>query len=142
MSKHTTFRIGGPADLYVEPEIAQVGDVISYCIDNNIPITILGNGSNILVGDEGIEGVVISFGSAESKINNQGNTVVVEAGAMLSTVANKAAKAGLSGIEFASGIPGSIGGAVFMNAGAYGGEIKDIIESVIILYADQWKRNC
>ncbi|MCR5144848.1 MAG: UDP-N-acetylmuramate dehydrogenase [Lachnospiraceae bacterium] len=133
MSKHSTFHIGGPADLYVEPEIEQAGDVISYCMDNDIPITILGNGSNILVGDKGIRGVVLSFGSAASKIKIDGNIIIAEAGAMLAKVANEAANNSLSGLEFAAGIPGTVGGAMLMNAGAYGGEMKDVVKSVTVM---------
>ncbi|MBR1623114.1 MAG: UDP-N-acetylmuramate dehydrogenase, partial [Pseudobutyrivibrio sp.] len=95
--------------------------------------TIIGNGSNLLVMDDGIEGVVISLGKKASDILISGDTIIAEAGALLSQVSNAAADACLTGMEFASGIPGSIGGAVYMNAGAYGGEIKDIIESVLVL---------
>ncbi len=133
MKSHTTFRIGGPADIYIEPDYAAIIPLIQFLKEQEIPFIVIGNGSNLLVSDEGIEGVVISLGKQSNDITINGDTVVVEAGALISTVANKAAKAGLTGMEFASGIPGSIGGAVFMNAGAYGGEMKDIIESVLIL---------
>ena len=133
MKGHTTFRIGGPADIYIEPDYASIIPLIQQLKQQEIPFLVIGNGSNLLVSDEGIEGVVISLGKQSNDITINGDTVVVEAGALLSTVANKVAKAGLTGMEFASGIPGSIGGAVFMNAGAYGGEIKDILESVLIL---------
>lgn len=138
MKKHTTFKIGGPADIYVEPSISQMVPLLRYLKENNIPYMVIGNGSNLLVSDDGIDGVVISLGKAASEItiNAEDETVVAEAGAMLSAVANRASEVGLTGLEFASGIPGSIGGAVFMNAGAYGGEMKDVIVSVQILDED------
>lgn len=138
MKKHTTFRIGGPADIYVEPSISQMVPLITFLKESSVPYIVIGNGSNLLVSDEGIEGVVISFGksAAEISINQDTAEITVEAGAMLSSVANRAADAGLTGLEFASGIPGSIGGAVYMNAGAYGGEMKDVITTVQILRED------
>ncbi|NEX01599.1 UDP-N-acetylmuramate dehydrogenase [Pseudobutyrivibrio sp. NOR37] len=136
MKGHTTFRIGGPADIYIEPDYASIIPLIKYLKEQDVQFMIIGNGSNLLVSDEGIDGVVISLGKNSDAITINGDTMVVEAGAMLSSVANAAANAGLTGLEFASGIPGSIGGAVYMNAGAYGGEMKDIIESVLILTDD------
>jgi UDP-N-acetylmuramate dehydrogenase len=138
MKKHTTFRIGGPADIYVEPSISQMVPLITFLKESSVPYIVIGNGSNLLVSDDGIEGVVISLGksAAEISINTDTAEITVEAGAMLSSVANRAADSGLTGLEFASGIPGSIGGAVYMNAGAYGGEMKDVITSVQILKAD------
>lgn len=138
MKKHTTFRIGGPADIYVEPSISQMVPLITFLKESSVPYIVIGNGSNLLVSDDGIEGVVISFGksAAEISINQDTAEITVEAGAMLSSVANRAADAGLTGLEFASGIPGSIGGAVYMNAGAYGGEMKDVITTVQILRED------
>ncbi len=133
MSKHTTFKIGGPADIYVEPSIVQVVPLIKLLKKQAIPFMVIGNGSNLLVSDDGIEGVVISFAKPAADIQIDGTSITAEAGAMLSSVANQAAAAGLTGLEFASGIPGSIGGAVYMNAGAYGGEIKDVLTSVTIL---------
>ena len=140
MKNHTTFRIGGPADIYIEPAYSSIIPLIQYLKASDVPFMVIGNGSNLLVSDEGIEGVVISLGKKTSAITISGDTMVVEAGAMLASVANAAADAGLTGLEFASGIPGSMGGAVFMNAGAYGGEIKDILESVTILTADMEKK--
>ena len=125
MKNHTTFRIGGPADIYIEPAYSSIIPLIQYLKASDVPFMVIGNGSNLLVSDEGIEGVVISLGKKTSAITISGDTMVVEAGAMLASVANAAADAGLTGLEFASGIPGSMGGAVFMNAGAYGGEIKE-----------------
>ena len=133
MSGHTTFKIGGPADIYVEPSISQVVPLIKLLQNQAIPFMVIGNGSNLLVSDEGIEGVVISLAKPAADIRIDGTVITAEAGAMLSSVANQAASAGLTGLEFASGIPGSIGGAVYMNAGAYGGEIKDVLTSVTIL---------
>ena len=135
MKKHTTFRIGGPADIYVEPSISQMVPLIAFLVESDIPHMVIGNGSNLLVSDEGIEGVIISFGknAAAITIDETNGEVVAEAGAMLSSVASRAADAGLTGLEFASGIPGTIGGAVYMNAGAYGGEMKDVLISVQIL---------
>lgn len=136
MKKHTTFRIGGPADVYVEPAMSEVVNLINLLRNQQIPFMVIGNGSNLLVSDEGIEGVVVSLGKNAGNITIDGDIVTAQAGALLSSVANKAAEAGLTGLEFASGIPGSIGGAVYMNAGAYGGEIKDVLISVDVLTAD------
>ncbi|MBP5594912.1 MAG: UDP-N-acetylmuramate dehydrogenase [Pseudobutyrivibrio sp.] len=133
MKGHTTFRIGGPADIYIEPDYASIIPLVQYLKAQDVPFMVIGNGSNLLVSDDGMDGVVISLGKNSDGITISGDTMVVEAGAMLSSVANAAADAGLTGLEFASGIPGSIGGAVYMNAGAYGGEIKDVIESVLVL---------
>ncbi len=136
MKNHTTFRIGGPADIYIEPDYAAIVPLIKYLKEADVPFTVLGNGSNVLVSDDGIEGVVISLGKKSDAITINGDTIQVQAGAMLSSVANRAADAGLTGLEFASGIPGSIGGAVYMNAGAYGGEMKDVLTEVCVLTND------
>lgn len=133
MSRHTTFRIGGPAQLMVTPGTAQLPEVVAWCRERKVPYTIIGNGSNLLVGDGGIRGIVIALGSRASDIAVEGNVITAEAGALLSKTAHRAAEAGLAGMEFAAGIPGSLGGAVVMNAGAYGGEMKDIIVSVQVL---------
>lgn len=133
MSSHITFRVGGVADCYVKPSLKQLPEVISLCQQFEIPWQIIGNGSNLLVGDKGIRGVVIEMGRNADKITIDGNTIAAEAGAMLAATAKQAAREGLAGMEFASGIPGTIGGAVVMNAGAYGGEMKDIIKSVTVL---------
>ena len=140
MKAHTTFRIGGPADIYVEPAYSDIADILLFLKGENVPFTVIGNGSNLLVSDAGIEGVVIALGKKSSAITISGDTIVAEAGALLSTVANAAADAGLTGLEFASGIPGSLGGAVYMNAGAYGGEIKDVLESVTVINTDLEKQ--
>ena len=131
MKRHTTFKIGGPADIYVEPTITELSDILSYAAKKNLPYTIIGNGSNLLVADAGIRGLVIGMGPKMGSIDVKKNTVTAEAGATLAAVALTAQKNGLGGMEFASGIPGSVGGAVFMNAGAYGGEMRDILIEVM-----------
>ena len=136
MSRHTTFRIGGMAEIFLMPTIKEAVDVITLCRAKKIPYTIIGNGSNLLVGDKGIPGVVIEFGANASSIEVKENMIRAEAGALLSKVAHKALEASLGGMEFAAGIPGSIGGAVVMNAGAYGGEMKDVLETVTVLTRD------
>lgn len=136
MSRHTTFAIGGTADMYVEPAISEMADVIGYCMENEIPVTIVGNGSNILVSDDGIRGMVIALGNNAADIRVEDDHVYAEAGARLTRVANIAAEHGLSGIEFAAGIPGTVGGAMMMNAGAYGGEMCDIVENVTVVNYD------
>ena len=139
MKKHTTFRIGGNADMLVSPTVVQIPEIVALAKDYQIPVTIMGNGSNLLVGDKGIRGLVLAVGKgadsilvehmeAESKAR-----ISVGAGALLSKVAAEAARNSLTGFEFAAGIPGTIGGAVVMNAGAYGGEIKDVLVSVRVL---------
>lgn len=133
MSRHTTFRTGGPADLLVQPKTEQIAQILEVCRNAEIPWTVIGNGSNLLVGDGGIRGVVLEIGKQMSDIVIEGTTVTAGAGAMLSSIASKVAAAELTGMEFASGIPGSLGGAVVMNAGAYGGEMKDILQEVTVL---------
>ncbi len=133
MSKHTTFRIGGKADVFVTPKINQVAEIMSFAKDNNIPVTIMGNGSNLLVGDKGIRGLVLSFGKEAEELLVEDNFMTIHAGCLLSKAAAEAAKRGLSGLEFAAGIPGTLGGAIVMNAGAYGGEMKDVVVSVKVL---------
>ncbi len=136
MKKHTTFRIGGPADFYVEPDETQLIKLLQIAKECNMPVTVVGNGSNLLVGDGGIRGLTVGIGKGLSKIEVSDNTITAGAGAILASAASKAADASLGGMEFAAGIPGSIGGAVVMNAGAYGGEIKDIIISATVLTTD------
>ena len=133
MSKHTTFRIGGKADLFVSADEKSLPQLLKEAADEKIPITIIGNGSNLLVGDGGIRGLVIEIGKGMDKIEISDNIMTVGAGTLLSKAANTAAEHGLSGMEFAAGIPGSVGGAVVMNAGAYGGEMKDIIMDVDVI---------
>lgn len=134
MCKHTTFRLGGPADFYLCPtEVKQVEEILHICKEEEMPYFILGNGSNLLVSDKGFRGVVIQIYKNMNQIQVEGEKVKAQAGALLSAIAKKAAQAELTGMEFASGIPGTLGGAAVMNAGAYGGEMKDILESVTVL---------
>ena len=135
MRKHTNFKIGGNADVFViAKNIEEIKCVIKFSKENNILLTILGNGSNVLVSDKGIRGIVLQVGTKEIKIEKQKNALVeVEAGVMLGALAQALLKQSISGFEFAAGIPGSIGGAIRMNAGAYGGEIKDIVKDVAVL---------
>lgn len=138
MKKHTTFRIGGPADYYAEPDMSRISKLIEMAKACDMPVTVIGNGSNLLVGDKGIRGLVIGIGKGISEITAQdnGHIITAGAGAILAAVAANAAEASLSGLEFASGIPGSVGGAVVMNAGAYGGEIKDVLIDATVLTAE------
>lgn len=133
MCNHTTFRTGGPAQLYLTPDAEQIQPVLELCRQEKIPFVVIGNGSNLLVGDKGIEGAVIEIGKRMSQITVEGEVITAQAGAMMSAVASRAAAASLTGLEFASGIPGSIGGAVVMNAGAYGGEMKDVLLSATVV---------
>lgn len=136
MQKHTTFRIGGNADYYICPNEQQLASVLTLAKECQIPVTVIGNGSNLLVSDLGIRGLVIEIGRNMDFVNVEGTQITVGAGTLLAKVANCAQEAGLGGLEFAAGIPGSVGGAVVMNAGAYGGEIKDILKEVTILTKD------
>ena len=137
MTSHTTFRIGGPADYFVMPEtVEELANVLKLCKEENTPYFILGNGSNLLVGDKGFRGVVIQLYKNFDGLSMEGTKITVKSGAMLIRVAKEAGKAGLTGLEFASGIPGTIGGAMVMNAGAYGGEMKDVVTSVTVLTKD------
>ena len=133
MKKHTTFRVGGPADVLVQPDETALAAILALCRQYYVPYSFIGNGSNLLVGDKGIRGVVIEMTDPMGNIEVDGPQITAQAGAMLSKIANTAASNGLGGMEFAAGIPGSVGGAVVMNAGAYGGEMKDIIERVYVL---------
>ena len=134
MSRHTTFRVGGPADFFVTPKVKEeVRDVIRICKEAGMPYYIIGNGSNLLVSDAGYRGVIVQIYKEMNEVKAEGDLVKAQAGALLSGIAAKALGAELSGFEFASGIPGTIGGACVMNAGAYGGEMKDVLESVTAL---------
>lgn len=134
MSRHTTFRVGGPADFFVTPKAKEeVRDVICICKEAGMPYYIIGNGSNLLVSDAGYRGVIVQIYKEMNEVKVEGDLVKAQAGALLSGIAAKALGAELSGFEFASGIPGTIGGACAMNAGAYGGEMKDVLESVTVL---------
>lgn len=133
MKKHTTFRVGGPADVLVQPDETALAAILALCRRYHVSYSFIGNGSNLLVGDKGIRGVVIEMTDPMGNIEVDGTKITAQAGAMLSKIANTAASNGLGGMEFVAGIPGSVGGAVVMNAGAYGGEMKDIIEKVYVL---------
>ena len=133
MSKHTTFRIGGAAEVFAAPDARELPQLLAMAKGADVPVTVIGNGSNLLVGDRGIAGLVIEIGERMSEVRIEGTILVAGAGALLSKAAQTAAAAGLGGLEFAAGIPGSVGGAVVMNAGAYGGEMKDVLQSVKVL---------
>lgn len=133
MRLHTTFKTGGNAEVLVQPAAEELMRVIELCNCYQEPWIVIGNGSNLLVSDEGIAGVVIEIGKYQSEIAIRDDMMVAQAGALMSTVAKQAASEGLTGLEFASGIPGTIGGAVVMNAGAYGGEIKDVLKYAAVL---------
>ncbi|MDO4941261.1 MAG: UDP-N-acetylmuramate dehydrogenase [Lachnospiraceae bacterium] len=134
MKKHTTFKVGGPADIFVELENAeQLRDILAAAEEFDMPVYIIGNGSNLLVGDLGYRGLIIQIYKGMNQIKVNGNQMKVQAGALLSTIARKALEHNLGGFEFASGIPGTLGGAVAMNAGAYGGEMKQVIRQATVL---------
>ena len=137
MKNYTTFRIGGPADLLIQPSSEEeLIRIAAYLRQKDISAVVLGNGSNVLVKDGGIRGVVIKIGKNMGNIRTEGEELTAEAGALLSAAALATADGGLTGMEFAAGIPGSVGGAVFMNAGAYGGEMSQIIVSCRALMPD------
>lgn len=128
MKNHTSFKLGGPADILVTPQSKeQLIKILDYCKDSSIPFNIIGNGTNLLVRDKGIRGVVIKIFNNMNDIKVEGNVICAQAGALLSKIAYTAYENGLTGFEFAHGIPGTLGGAVTMNAGAYGGEMKEVI---------------
>ncbi len=134
MCKHTTFRIGGEATCFIKVSSAeQLAALIPYFRQVEVPYFILGNGSNLLVGDRGYDGVILQIKDKFDQITVEGNVVKAQAGALLSKVAMVAYENGLTGLEFASGIPGTMGGGVMMNAGAYGGEMKQVVTSVTVL---------
>lgn len=137
MKNYTTFRIGGPADILIKPHsIEELSQSVRLCKQYNIPYYILGNGSNLLVADEGFRGVVIQIYSNLSEVTVEGNLVTAQAGALLSRIASKALENELTGFEFAHGIPGTLGGAVVMNAGAYDGEMKKVLVKCDVLDED------
>ena len=134
LSRHTSFQIGGPAALFCEPQNKrQLARAIAVCRQAGVRYYLLGKGTNILFADEGFDGVVIHIGEVLGNIECNGLSVTAQAGAALSKVCIAAANEGLSGLEFAYGIPGCVGGAVYMNAGAYGGEIKDVLACATFL---------
>lgn len=137
MKRHTSWRIGGPADIMVLPAgIEDIRMVKDLARENNIPLTVMGNGSNILVKDKGIRGIVLKISQGFNNISVRELSIEAEAGALMPLVAKKAAEAGLSGLEFAAGIPASVGGAVSMNAGAHGISIDEVIQEVTVLTTD------
>jgi len=134
MKKHTTFRIGGEADLFLRMEnVKQLQEVQNYLRKLEIPYYVLGNGSNLLVSDAGYSGVIIEIADKMNTICVEGNSIIAQAGALMSKIAHVAYEHGLTGFEFAAGIPGTIGGGVVMNAGAYGGELKNVVTAVEVL---------
>lgn len=131
LKNHTSFKIGGPADEFCEAKSEE--DIIKlteYAKGKGISCTVMGNGSNLLVSDKGIRGLVIKIAKDFDEIKTEGEKITAKAGVLLSKLANTALSEGLSGLEFASGIPGTLGGAICMNAGAYGGEMKDVVKKV------------
>lgn len=136
MTKHTSFHIGGPAELMAQPQSeAELQSLLMKAAEAAVPVTLVGNGSNLLVRDKGIRGLVIKLGSMLRDINVSGNVLTFGSGVSLAQASKKAAELGLSGMEFAVGIPGSIGGAVYMNAGAYDGEMSKVVKSVRVMDA-------
>ena len=127
MSAHTTFRVGGACECYISADEDNIRDIIGFCRENKIEYTVIGNGSNLLCADEGVCGMVINIGGKMNGISNEDTTVFAQAGCRLSALSAYAAKRGLGGLEFAGGIPGSVGGGVYMNAGAYDGMLSDRI---------------
>jgi len=137
MKNHTSIKIGGLADIMVMPgSVEDIQSVIEICKKSDVPYFIMGNGSNLLVRDKGMRCVVIKLGDRFANVTTDGNIVIAQAGVLLSVLSEKIAMEGLKGFEFANGIPGTLGGAVTMNAGAYGGEMKDIVKGVKVL--DVW----
>jgi len=133
LSRHTSFRVGGPAEIFVRPKTTEeIIQIRETCCKNNIPITILGDGTNVLVADAGLKGVVICTNRMNEIEVYENGSIRAQAGARLSRVAEMACRSCLTGFEFASGIPGTVGGAVYMNAGAYGHDIGEFCESVIL----------
>lgn len=140
MSEHTTLKLGGPADYLVFPRSAEeIAAMFAEAGAYGLPVTVIGHGSNLLVLDGGIRGLVICVGKNMRKITRDGNRITAQAGAMLGSVALEAAEAGLSGLEFASGIPGTVGGGVTMNAGAYDGEMAQVVTEVRGVFPDGQK---
>lgn len=134
MAKHTSFRIGGPADVLAQPgNEAELAELLKRAAGHAVPVTLVGNGSNLLVRDKGIRGLVIKLSNLFSSITVDGNVLTFGSGISLAMASKKAASLSLSGLEFAVGIPGTIGGAVYMNAGAYDGEMAKVVTSVQVM---------
>ena len=137
MSKHTTLRVGGPADIFVRPKSEEeISQIIKLLISENIPYEIVGNGSNLLVRDGGIRGVVIEIANNFNEYKIEENIIHLQAGTILAVIGQATLREELAGFEFAAGIPGTVGGAMAMNAGAHGGEMKDIVTSVRLMDTD------
>lgn len=135
MKAHTTFKIGGPAELFIEcNDSSKLAQLVSLIKERGVRMTVIGGGSNLLVSDEGIKGAVICI--CDTSLSQNGSRITAAAGVRLSRLCSAALDSGLSGLEFAKGIPGTVGGAIFMNAGAYGGEIKDVLVSCTSLKTD------
>ena len=134
MAKHTSFRIGGPADVLAQPgNEAELAELLKRAAHHAVPVTLVGNGSNLLVRDKGIRGLVIKLSNLFSSITVEGNVLTFGSGISLAMASKKAASLSLSGLEFAVGIPGTIGGAVYMNAGAYDGEMAKVVTCVRVM---------
>ncbi len=137
MKTLTTMKVGGKADLVCFAKSAgDIAECVAFCKEKNLPLLVVGRGSNLLVKDGGVEGVVLVLGKDFGRIEVEGECITAQAGATLTAVALKAQENALTGFEFAAGIPGSVGGGVFMNAGAYGGELKNVLVSATILEKD------
>lgn len=137
LSEHTTFEIGGPADVYVVPESSdEVREVIAACREAEVPFFVLGNGSDLLVSDDGYRGVIVGLADGFTNVSIEGTEITCQAGVSLREASEMACELGLTGLEFACGIPGTIGGACFMNAGAYDGCIADVLKCVRVLKQD------
>jgi UDP-N-acetylmuramate dehydrogenase len=133
MSRHTTFRVGGPCDAFLDASADNLQIALDFCTDNDIPYMVIGNGSNLVCSDDGIRGFVISIGTKMNKVTVNETEITAESGIRLSRLAATAADECLGGLEFASGIPGNLGGALYMNAGAYGGEMKNVVKNVTFI---------
>ena len=134
MNRHTSWRIGGPAEILVEPSgLADITLAVRYARGKKMPLTVIGNGTNLLVSDYGIKGMVLKLGSGLSEISIEDKIMTAGAGAKLFRIAAVARSAGLGGLEFISGIPGTLGGAVVMNAGAYGNSVSEVLEKVLVI---------
>ncbi|HXF83333.1 MAG TPA: FAD-binding protein, partial [bacterium] len=134
LRRHVTFRIGGPADILLLPRsVVELRDSVAYLYRAGVPFVVLGAGSNVLIADAGIRGVVIKIGKGVDRVTYQGVTVVAEAGVGLPHLSREAANRGLAGLEFAAGIPGSVGGAVVMNAGAHGHAMAEVVRAVRVV---------
>lgn len=138
LARHTTFRVGGPADLFFLPKNAEeVARALRLCREEGEPCLVMGNGSNLLVRDGGVRGLVVKLGEPMSSIRVEGHSIRAQAGASLSAVSRAALQASLTGLEFAAGIPGSLGGGMAMNAGAYGGELSQVVrEATVLLHGE------